>query len=101
MSMAELVAAGAPELPEGYFYRMEDTRLVGLRVEIRRRRRFGSVAMREAVSYVLHESDDDARTAVVSACTRAYERWQSAAGNAAKYRATTAYTGDHDPRRAK
>ncbi|MGW6855822.1 hypothetical protein [Streptomyces xanthophaeus] len=97
--MAELVAAGAPELPLGHFYRIEDTNLVGLRVEIRRRRRwFGSVAMREAIAYVHHEIDDDARTAVVSACIRAHERWRSAAENAAKYRATTAYAGDHDPK---
>ncbi|MER6485717.1 hypothetical protein ABT264_19440 [Streptomyces virginiae] len=96
--MAELVAAGAPQLPPNYFYRITETGLTGLRVTIRRQRRFWSTEAPDAISYVLHEHHDDAQSAVVAACRRAYERWQCAAEVAAKYRATTAFVGDHDPK---
>ncbi|WP_158943564.1 hypothetical protein [Streptomyces sp. NRRL S-378] len=96
--MAELVAAGAPELPDGWFYRIKDTHLVGLRVDIRRRRRVGSTAVRGAYSYVFHSQHDDAQSAVVAACTRAHEKWQAEADDIARFRAVTAYIGDHDPR---
>lgn len=100
MSMADLVRAGAPELPEGMFYRIEDTHVVGLRVDIRRRRRFGSAAVPGGDSYVHHEDAncEPGIGAVAQACARAYEKWQQSDSERARYLATTAYIGDHDPR---
>lgn len=97
MSMAELVAAGAPELPEGWFYRIEDTGVVGLQVEIRQqRKRFGSHLLERA--FVLEYKFSDAQSAVVDACTRAYERLQGRDAARARYRALLLFVGDHDPR---
>ncbi|MEV4037706.1 hypothetical protein [Streptomyces umbrinus] len=95
--MADLVAAGAPELPEGYFYRVRETSIDSLKVEIRQqRKRFGSRLIRE--TYVLHERYDTAPEAVVDACRRVHENWGLADAERAAYRAATAFLGDHDPK---
>ena len=95
MSMAQLIAAGAPELPEGYFYRVRNTAIKSLKVEIRRARAVGSELL--ADTYVIHENYPTAEAAIVRACQMAYEHWQERDEVAAKYRATTAFVGDHDP----
>jgi hypothetical protein len=97
MSMAELVAAGAPELPEGWFYRVADTHTVGLKVEIReQRKRFGS---RELSSmYVYEERHSDPLSAVVEACTRAYTLVQDQDIARARFDALLPFIGDHDPK---
>jgi hypothetical protein len=97
MSMAELVAAGAPELPEGYFYRVNGSTLFP-RVHIRRSLKIGSVRVRDAESYVLPGMESDARSAVAAACTRAHENWTTRDADRARRLAVQAYAGDHDPR---
>jgi hypothetical protein len=99
MSMAQLIAAGAPELPEGYFYRVRGTAIKSLKVELRRARAVGSKLL--ASTYVLHEHHPTAESAIVGACQMAYDHWQERDEVAAKYRATTAFLGDHDPRGRK
>ncbi|WP_157841218.1 hypothetical protein [Streptomyces sp. NTK 937] len=95
--MAELVAAGAPELPEGYFYRVRETSISNLRVEIRHQKgRWRSTFVEDA--YVHHDPGESAEESIVGACTRVFERWQGAAAERAAYRATTKFLGDHDPR---
>ncbi|MGP3750868.1 hypothetical protein [Streptomyces sp. IBSNAI001] len=97
MSMADLVAAGAPELPEGYFYRVRETSISNLKVEIRRQKgRWRSALVDDY--YVLHSLEESAEESIVRACTKAFERWQGDAAERAAYRATTAFIGDHDPR---
>lgn len=97
MSMADLVEAGAPELPEGWFYRIEDTGVVGLQVEIRQqRKRFGSRVLES--TFVLEYKFPDAQSAIIDACARAYERLQGQDEARARYRALLPYVGDHDPR---
>lgn len=97
MSMADLVAAGAPELPEGWFYRVRETSISNLKVEIRRQKgRWRSALVADA--YVLHDPEESTEESIVRACTRAFQRWQGAEADRAAYRATTAYLGDHDPR---
>ncbi|NYE44227.1 hypothetical protein [Streptomyces fulvorobeus] len=95
--MAQLVAAGAPELPEGYFYRVRETSISNLMVEIRQQRgRWRSKLVTER--YVLHGLKETAEQSVVLACTRAFEQWQGAAAERAAYKAATPFVGDHDPR---
>ena len=57
MSMADLVSAGAPELPEGWFYRVLRAHIPAYKVQIREQRRFGSRLMAE--SFVLEERHED------------------------------------------
>ncbi|MEO3974394.1 hypothetical protein [Streptomyces sp. CAU 1734] len=94
--MAELVAAGAPELPEGWFYRVCRTSIPGYRVEIRRQKWFRSVCVSDA--YVLEERYDDMTDAVVVACVRAHERIAEEAASVAKFEALAQLAGDHDPK---
>ncbi|WP_143673785.1 hypothetical protein [Streptomyces sp. or20] len=97
MSMAELVAAGAPELPEGYFYRIRETSISNLMVEIRQQKgRWRSKLI--ADTYVIHKSDVPAEESIVRACERVFDEVQGADEERAAYRATTAFLGDHDPR---
>ncbi|MFB8071102.1 hypothetical protein [Streptomyces californicus] len=97
MSMAELVAAGAPELPEGYFYRIRETSISNLMVEIRQQKgRWRSKLV--ADRYVIHSADESAEESVIRACTKAFERWQGAAAERAAYRSSLPFLGDHDPR---
>jgi hypothetical protein len=96
MSMAELVAAGAPELPAGYFYRVRHTTIKSLKVEIRRQRRFRSQLVVDF--FVFHKSSVSAEAAVVEACRYAYQDWQAQSDVEERYEAVQAYVGDHDPR---
>jgi hypothetical protein len=100
VSLADLVAAGAPELPDGWFYRVTDDVPVGFKVQIREsRRRFGSRL--HAETYVLDERFEDAQSAVVDACRRAHASLGARLEAQRKYQAVAAYIGDHDPRRTK
>lgn len=96
MSMAQLVAAGAPELPEGYFYRVHTTSIRSLKVEIREQRRFRSRAV--AGTWVLDKLEESAEESIVKACARAFKDWQEADAVRASYRAVSEYIGDHDPK---
>lgn len=96
MSMAHLVAAGAPELPEGWFYRVRPTNIRSLKVEIREQRRFRSRLV--ADTWVLERPEESAEESIVKACARAFREWQEADAKRAAYLATTAYIGDHDPK---
>lgn len=97
MSMAELVAAGAPDLPEGYFYRIRETSISNLKVEIRQQKgRWRSKLI--ADTYVIHKPDVLAEESVVRACERVFETWQGAAAERAAYRSSLPFLGDHDPR---
>lgn len=97
MSMAQLVAAGAPELPEGWFYRVGPARLRGcIRVSIRRARLVGSTEEEWAVVTVGRHADE--RAAVVSGCQTAYRWWSDREGDRAAVKRARAYYGDHDPK---
>lgn len=96
MSMAELVAAGAPELPDGWFYRVGE-HFVGLAVEIREpRRHFGSVIRAEA--WVRLDRHDDGQVAVIAACIKAYDSIKLQAEERAKFQSAAQFLGDHDPK---
>lgn len=97
MSMAQLVAAGAPELPPGYFYRVAPAMLRGcIRVSIRRARIVGSKQVEMSVVF-LHRFTDE-RAAVVAACKTAYRWWQEREESRDMSERVTAYFGDHDPK---
>ncbi|MGV9546831.1 hypothetical protein [Streptomyces ardesiacus] len=96
MSMADLVAAGAPELPEGWFYRVRYVATVGYKVEVREQRRLTS---REVADAWVHENRfDDMAEAVISACRVAYGRAENRASLRSKYAALAKFEGDHDPK---
>lgn len=91
----DLVAAGAPELPAGWFYRVQGTGLHGLlQVTVRRPRLFGSKELGHA-SVLVWEFPNELR-AIVCACTHAYRRAQAVqrAADARKY------IGDYEGRSA-
>ncbi|GGX26790.1 hypothetical protein [Streptomyces chryseus] len=96
--MAELVAAGAPELPDGWFYRVAYDR-VGLKVKIRERRTFGSRS--HAYAWVYEEDHDDALSAIVDACRRVHARMTDELERREKAQAAGQFIGDHDPRRSR
>lgn len=96
MSMADLVAAGAPELPEGWFYRVRESLHVGYKLEIREQHRFGSRLVVE--TYVLEERHDDMVAAVVAACCGAYRTVEERAATREKFAALAQLAGDHDPK---
>lgn len=91
--MEDFIRAGAPALPAGMFYRVRDTVIASLKVEIRARRRVGSRLVADA--FVQHEAHATAIDAVVSACARAHKRMLGRDERRARYLATTAYLGDH------
>jgi hypothetical protein len=96
MSMAELVEAGAPELPEGWFYRVKDDGMGFLEVEVReRRKRFGSRVLSTAI---VREDDPNGRRAVVAACHRAVSHLDANREHARRLRQASLFLGDHDPR---
>ncbi|MFE5159125.1 hypothetical protein ACFY1A_17060 [Streptomyces sp. NPDC001520] len=95
--MEQLVLAGAPELPEGWFYRMREVYGVGFKVEIRERTRFASRQVAE--KYVLERGFDDMADAVVDACLRARRSAATQAEMREKWRALSRFVGDHDGRR--
>lgn len=99
MSLADLIAAGAPELPDGWFYRVTDDSFFGPTVEIRKRRRVGS--SRCITARVRDYDFNTALAAVVDACQRACVLLDQEAEEYAKSKAVAAYFGDHDPRRTK
>ncbi|MEU1074319.1 MULTISPECIES: hypothetical protein [unclassified Streptomyces] len=93
--MAELVAAGAPELPDGWFYRVCSNGFC-LEVQIReRRKRFGSRLHETA--YV-REDADDGLMAVVGACCLAMVLLEESATYRRRARSALQYVGDHDPK---
>ncbi|GAB1326945.1 hypothetical protein [Streptomyces sennicomposti] len=95
MSMSQLVAAGAPELPEGCFYRVRSNGLC-LEVQVReRRKRFGSVV--RALAYV-RPDEPDGLTAIVGACVHAVRRMEEQESNWLAALDATQYIGDHDPK---
>jgi hypothetical protein len=97
MSMADLVAAGAPELPEGWFYRVKPaSHGLGYKVEIREQRR--GTSRHVASAYVIEERHDDMRAAVVDACRYAHRKVEERAQQRAKYAALEQLAGDHDPK---
>ncbi|MBT2412663.1 hypothetical protein J7I94_19205 [Streptomyces sp. ISL-12] len=96
MSMADLVAAGAPELPEGWFYRVMREYGAGYKVEIREQ---GRVFSREvAYAWVQEGHFDDMTEAVVHACRMAAGRAGDRAELRRKFAALARYEGDHDPK---
>jgi hypothetical protein len=99
MSMAQLVEAGAPELPDGWFYRVVPDGFVGLKVEVReRRKRFGS----RVVDYAYVRSDEpDGLTAIVASCCHAVKRIDEADQDRRNRRDASKYIGDHDPKGGK
>lgn len=100
MSMADLVAAGAPELAGSYFYRVRETSIDYLKVEIRRQRgRWRSSYVAHA--WVYHGRDVTAEEAVVDACIRAYMSWQECVGERTRLQAAAEFIGDHDPKGGK
>lgn len=100
MSMADLVAAGAPELHGSYFYRVRETHIDTLLVEIRKQKgRWRSSTVAEA--WVYHEHDVTAEEAVVDACVRAFLTWKERVGHRVAYVAASDYIGDHDPKGRK
>ncbi|MFJ3588604.1 hypothetical protein ACIQUY_04850 [Streptomyces sp. NPDC090231] len=98
MSMADLVALGAPELPEGHFYRIRPSHITeGLFVDVRRQRRFfGSVELAGTVVYP--SSYSNGGEAIVHGCHRAFQKWQETDAARALVREANEFVGDHDPR---
>ncbi|MFD5161021.1 hypothetical protein ACFWMJ_23580 [Streptomyces hawaiiensis] len=97
MSMAQLVAAGAPELPEGWFYRVESAMWRGaIRVIIRRPKLIGSKEVERSVIFVHEHADELA--AVVSGCRHAHRRWQEREESRVLADRAREYYGDHDPK---
>lgn len=97
MSMAQLVAAGAPELPKGWFYRVKEaSHGLGYKVEIREQRRLKSRHV--ASAYVIEERHTDMEKAVVAACLIAHHKVQERAQQREKYAALEQFRGDHDPK---
>ncbi|MFG2292031.1 hypothetical protein [Streptomyces sp. NPDC048603] len=96
--MSDLVAAGAPELPEGHFYRVRPFTRSGITVEVRRRRRIvGSELM--AYSITFPGNYESGTEAVVKCCRAAAEGFTTRLADRASELAARAYIGDHDPRR--
>jgi hypothetical protein len=96
MSMGQLLLAGAPALPDGWFYRLRESIHVGYKLEIREQRRFGSRLVAEV--HVLEERHDDMTDAVVAACQRAHRTVEERAQQREKYAALSDLVGDHDPK---
>ncbi|MEU1254808.1 hypothetical protein ABZ445_16160 [Streptomyces chartreusis] len=97
MSMAQLVAAGAPELPEGWFYRITTTGFGYPTVQIRQPGRwFGSREVSYAI--VRSEEHENGDVAVIAACVKAWERLKEDEDYARKVREALTLRGDHDPR---
>ncbi|MFE5093246.1 hypothetical protein ACFRCI_23515 [Streptomyces sp. NPDC056638] len=96
MSMADLVALGAPELPADYFYRLRLSGLGILRVTIRRQCRVGSRFVAEALA-VPHLYPNPGDT-VVKACREAVRDMRDRPLFKAREAAARGFIGDHDPR---
>lgn len=97
MSMAELVAAGAPALPDGWFYRVTADRIGWPEVQIRQPGKwFGSRCISYAI--VRTEEHEDGETAVLAACVKAWTRLHENEEHLRKQREALALRGDHDPK---
>ncbi|MFF9525388.1 hypothetical protein ACF1DV_25915 [Streptomyces achromogenes] len=95
--MADLVAAGAPELPEGWFYRVRADRFGWPEVQIREpRKRFGSRGHTYALVRVNEHPDE--LSAVVAACVKAVARMREDDEHRRRLRAAMEFVGDHDPK---
>lgn len=99
MSLADLVAAGAPELSDGWFYRVTEASFFGPTVEVRKRWRIGSHCY--MTTRVREHDFDTALEAVVDACNRACAALDREAEEHAWLAAVALYFGDHDPRRTR
>ncbi|MFJ6636594.1 hypothetical protein ACIQMR_35300 [Streptomyces sp. NPDC091376] len=96
MSMADLVAAGAPELPPGYFYRVRPKSFGLLKVEIRRQGRWLSSCVEDVC--IRPANYATAERAIVAACVQAVEWWGERQADAKALAEARAFTGDHDPK---
>lgn len=99
MTMADLVALGAPELPEGYFYRItKDEPYELYELEIRKRGTFFSYRIiQEVINGIFTmnspEVNGDYDKALVLAAKRAYD---ASRGEYLDLPAENRYVGDHD-----
>jgi hypothetical protein len=97
MSMADLVRAGAPVLPDRWFYRIRSDRFGWPEVQIRQPGRwFGS----RGISYALvrTEEHEDGEAAVIAACVKAWMRLHENEEHHRKQREALTFSGDHDPK---
>lgn len=95
MSMADLVAAGAPGLPEGWFYRVCSNGFC-LEVEVREwRKRFGS---RQHSYALVRDHGPDGLENVVRAACQAVSRIEEEDEFWRRRRDAAQFLGDHDPR---
>ncbi|MEU3729975.1 hypothetical protein AB0E81_11280 [Streptomyces sp. NPDC033538] len=99
MSMVQLVAAGAPELPAGYFYRVRPSSMRLLKVELRQQGRFFSSLVED--TYICPGEYPTAEEAVVAACRRVVGWWREKKADAEALEASRAWHGDHDPKGGK
>jgi hypothetical protein len=98
--MEDLIAAGAPPLPDGMFYRVRLAPMNLLRVEIRSRWWLGS--LKEESVYVSLGAYRDGTEAVVSACElAAYDLQRHTRITRVRQTISDLHAGDHDPRRAQ
>jgi hypothetical protein len=94
--MAELVAAGAPELPEGWFYRVRPFLRTGIQVEVRHRRWIGSTEVGTALDWP--RSSETGQALVVRMCREAFRDAGLRGHDASRLRDAREFIGDHDPR---
>jgi hypothetical protein len=100
MTMEQLLLAGAPELPDGMFYRIEPSGIGSLKVQIReRRKRLGSRAVDDAYTYVYPSHHETVNASIVAGCERANQHRVGAARRRAMYRQAVTFVGDHDGRK--
>ncbi|MFI8084341.1 hypothetical protein ACIF6L_26505 [Kitasatospora sp. NPDC086009] len=93
----DLVALGAPALPEGMFYRIR-REYFSCVVEIRLRRRVGSRPVPGALAGVQEWRHATADAAVIDACVRANHARLSHSQRSVLVNAVNAYQGDYDAR---
>jgi DNA-binding protein YbaB len=96
MSMADLVAAGAPALPAGHFYRVRLESFGLVKVEVRRQGRWLSEPVEH--TYVRPADYETAEDAIVAGCRRAVAWWEERQGAALAQDAVRRLVGDHDPK---
>ncbi|MCQ6554766.1 hypothetical protein NPS70_16395 [Streptomyces sp. C10-9-1] len=94
--MLDLINAGAPPLPAGYFYRVQPADLGLLRVELRRQGRWFSSGVQD--TYVRPGDYPTAEAAVVAGCQRVEQWWRERLANMRALDEARAWHGDHDPK---
>ncbi|MEV0444034.1 hypothetical protein AB0I84_45285 [Streptomyces spectabilis] len=92
--MADLVAAGAPELLPGWFYRVTPDGLGGLEVQVRERRKW--VGSRRHATALVLEGEPDGLKAIVRACRHAARLLEEELRHRSCLSAAGQYIGDHD-----